>query len=270
MLNLCGHPHCWGFASNVRLASIPPAWETKPSQYSILSCRISSHQTFISCSWIRSATHRNSRRSTFPWLLLSYSMTCNKSSILSTSWTKTASSVFEASYSCQISLISSPCLKKPVDGASRLSARKSMVTASRLCFSSTGTPSTGVMSPTSDSAISCTRAILVQWGMFKRDAKDGGASIVIIDIRYMWSEMDSAAHSPRRRHPSRFVVFRRSRKWKKAIGDVGFVGGGAGSLDSSAVGISNRQGDFGIYIYPQSRSIALRWECFGTMTGLVQ
>lgn len=79
----------------------------------------------------------------------------------------------------------------------------------------------------------------MQWEIFKRDAKDGGASMVIIDIRYIWSEIDSAVYSPKRRHPSRFVVFRRSRKWKKAIGDVGFVGGRAGNLESSTIGVSN-------------------------------
>lgn len=35
------------------------------------------------------------------------------------------------------------------------------------------------------------------------------------------------------RHPSRFVVFSRSRRWKKGIGDVGFAGIGNGSFETS-------------------------------------
>ncbi|KAI5283167.1 hypothetical protein KEM52_003498, partial [Ascosphaera acerosa] len=39
-------------------------------------------------------------------------------------------------------------------------------------------------------------------------------------MRYMWSEMDSPCAMPQRRQPSRFVVFSRSTRWKKATGDA--------------------------------------------------
>ena len=55
--------------------------------------------------------------------------------------------------------------------------------------------------------------------------------MVIIDIRYMWSDMDSPELIWNRRQPSRFVVFRRSRRWKKGIGESGFDGMGAGRVD---------------------------------------
>lgn len=66
------------------------------------------------------------------------------------------------------------------------------------------------------------------------EARDSGTSMVIIDIRYMWSEMDSPDSMPKRRHPSRFLVFSNSRRWKKGIGDVGLVGIGNESLETSA------------------------------------
>ena len=72
------------------------------------------------------------------------------------------------------------------------------------------------------------------------EAKGSGASMVMMDIRYMWSEMDSPDSIPKRRHPSRFVVFSRSRRWKKGTGDVGFVGIGNESLDTSVSFISPR------------------------------
>lgn len=64
-------------------------------------------------------------------------------------------------------------------------------------------------------------------------ARGSGASMVMMDIRYMWSEMDSPSNIRKRRHPSRFVVFSRSRRWKKVTGDVGFAGIGNASLDAS-------------------------------------
>jgi len=66
-----------------------------------------------------------------------------------------------------------------------------MVSASRRDFSGLGTPSTGVMSPTRDSAMSWMRAIFVQRGMLRREERVEGASMVRMDMRYMWSEMDS-------------------------------------------------------------------------------
>jgi hypothetical protein len=48
--------------------------------------------------------------------------------------------------------------------------------------------------------------------------------MVMMDMRYMWSEILSPLSIPKRRQPSRGVVFRRSRRWKKGMGDWGFVG----------------------------------------------
>lgn len=44
--------------------------------------------------------------------------------------------------------------------------------------------------------------------------------MVMMDMRYMWSEIDSPWFMPKRRQPSRFVVLRRSRRWKKGTGEV--------------------------------------------------
>lgn len=50
----------------------------------------------------------------------------------------------------------------------------------------------------------------------------------MIDMRYMWSEMDSPLSIPKRRQPSRLVVLRRSRRWKKGTGEGEFSSGGWG------------------------------------------
>ena len=42
----------------------------------------------------------------------------------------------------------------------------------------------------------------------------------MIDMRYMWSAMDSGWGRWKRRQPSRGVVFRRERVWRKARGEV--------------------------------------------------
>lgn len=52
------------------------------------------------------------------------------------------------------------------------------------------------------------------------DVKDAGAIMVMMDMRYMWSEMDSQLSMPKRRQPARWVVLRRSRRWKKGRGEV--------------------------------------------------
>jgi hypothetical protein len=44
--------------------------------------------------------------------------------------------------------------------------------------------------------------------------------MVMMDMRYMWSLMDSQSLMPKRRQPARWVVLRRSRRWKKGRGDV--------------------------------------------------
>lgn len=43
--------------------------------------------------------------------------------------------------------------------------------------------------------------------------------MVMMDMRYMWSEIDSPWLIPNLRQPSRLVVFRRSRRWKKGTGE---------------------------------------------------
>lgn len=57
--------------------------------------------------------------------------------------------------------------------------------------------------------------------MSKREEREEGASIVRMDMRYMWSAIDSPLEMPKRRQPSRGVVFRRVRRWRKGIGVVG-------------------------------------------------
>lgn len=59
----------------------------------------------------------------------------------------------------------------------------------------------------------------MQRGTSRREDSEGGQSMVMIDMRYMWSEMDSPWLMPNLRHPSRLVVFRRSRRWKKGTGE---------------------------------------------------
>jgi len=63
---------------------------------------------------------------------------------------------------------------------------------------------------------------------------DGGASMVMIDIRYMWSDIDSPPWIPNLLHPSLFSTFSRSTKWKKGMGDVESSCGGLGSWSSTA------------------------------------
>ncbi len=61
--------------------------------------------------------------------------------------------------------------------------------------------------------------------------------MVKMDMRYMWSEIDSPAVMSKRFQPSRLVVFRRSRRWKKGIGEVGFEGTGVGRAERAAWGV---------------------------------
>ena len=62
--------------------------------------------------------------------------------------------------------------------------------------------------------------------------------MVKMDMRYIWSEIDSPAVISKRFQPSRLVVFRRSRRWKKGIGEVGFEGTGVGRAERATLGIS--------------------------------
>ena len=57
--------------------------------------------------------------------------------------------------------------------------------------------------------------------MSRREESEVGANMVMIDIRYMWSEIDSPLRMLKRRQPSRGVVFKRSSRWKKGMGVVG-------------------------------------------------
>lgn len=77
----------------------------------------------------------------------------------------------------------------------------------------------------------------MHFGISSFEARDGGVSSVIIDIRYMWSEMDSPWLMPKRRQPSRFVVLRRSRRWKKGKGEVEFVIGWEGRVERTVWGV---------------------------------
>jgi hypothetical protein len=70
--------------------------------------------------------------------------------------------------------------------------------------------------------------------MFSREERDGGAIIVMIDILYIWSAIDSPSSMPNRRHPSRFSVFNRSTRWKKDIGEVESSCGGSGRAARTA------------------------------------
>lgn len=42
---------------------------------------------------------------------------------------------------------------------------------------------------------------------------------MMMDMRYMWSDIDSPWLMPNRRQPSRLVVFSRSSRWKKGTGE---------------------------------------------------
>jgi hypothetical protein len=61
----------------------------------------------------------------------------------------------------------------------------------------------------------------VHRGMSKREERDLGASMVIMDIRYIWSAIDSPGFTLNRRHPSLGVVLSRSMRCRKGIGDAG-------------------------------------------------
>lgn len=75
--------------------------------------------------------------------------------------------------------------------------------------------------------------------MSMREARARGASSVMMAMRYMWSEIDSPWFMPKRRQPSRFVVFRRVRRWKKGTGEVVCDTGwkGAGMVERTVEGV---------------------------------
>ncbi len=58
----------------------------------------------------------------------------------------------------------------------------------------------------------------MQRGMSRRALREEGASMVRMAMRYMWSAMDSLDGMPKRRQPSRGVVLRRVRRWRKGRG----------------------------------------------------
>lgn len=70
--------------------------------------------------------------------------------------------------------------------------------------------------------------------MFSLEESDEGAIIVMIDILYMWSAIDSPSFMPKRFHPSRFSRFKPSTRWKKGIGEVEFSCGGFGNSARTA------------------------------------
>lgn len=62
--------------------------------------------------------------------------------------------------------------------------------------------------------------------------------MVMMDMRYMWSEMDSPDVIPKRRQPSRLVVLRRSSRCRKGKGVLGWAVGGGSGRAARAVGLS--------------------------------
>lgn len=142
--------------------------------------------------------------------------------------------------------------------------------ASRRFFSGFGTLSTGVMSPTRSSAMSWMRLILIHLLRSSFSRRVGGANMDIIDIRYMWSAMDSplprqletcwwltaagTAHLSiaKRLHPSLFVVFNRSSMWKNGIGDSASVGGWSG-IASNALSTVHGSDTLIVGVYPRSK-----------------
>ena len=112
----------------------------------------------------------------------------------------------------------------------------STAAASRRDFSALEMPSTGVMSPTRASARSWMRASRVHRERLRRGVRLVGQSMVMRAMRYIWSEMDSPEVMPKRRQPSRLVVLRRARRWKKGTGD-GWEGVGRCGKVERAVGV---------------------------------
>src|SRR5271170_3350710 len=53
-------------------------------------------------------------------------------------------------------------------------------------------------------------------------------------MRYIWSAIDSPRAMPKRRHPSRFSVFRRSTRWKNGIGELECSCGASGRAEMTA------------------------------------
>lgn len=79
----------------------------------------------------------------------------------------------------------------------------------------------------------------MQWRIFSFEAREGGASIVMTDMRYMWSAIDSPWGMLNRRQPSLLVVFSRSRRWKNGTGDELFSSIGCGRV--AMTGSAKRQ-----------------------------
>jgi hypothetical protein len=59
--------------------------------------------------------------------------------------------------------------------------------------------------------------------------------MVMMAMRYMWSAMLSPWRMEKRRHPSRGVVLRRVRRWKKGIGVLLLVWYCWGSFDRTGL-----------------------------------
>lgn len=57
----------------------------------------------------------------------------------------------------------------------------------------------------------------------------------MMDMRYMWSLILSPWLMPKRRQPSRLVVLRRSRRWKKGKGEEDLVVGRTGRVERTVV-----------------------------------
>lgn len=70
------------------------------------------------------------------------------------------------------------------------------------------------------------------------EESEAGQRRVMSAMRYMWSLMDSPWLRPKRRQPSRLVVFRRSSMWKKGMGEEVEVEGRWGRSLRTGRGVS--------------------------------
>lgn len=101
------------------------------------------------------------------------------------------------------------------------------------------------MSPTRLSAMSWIRHILIHLCKSSLSLSEGGANMLIMAMRYMWSEMDSPRAMPNRRHPSRLVVLSRSRMWKYGTGESEFSAGGPAGIVARTLGTVHSPGTLG-------------------------
>ena len=76
----------------------------------------------------------------------------------------------------------------------------------------------------------------MHFAISSREDSEGGHISVMIDMRYIWSEIDSPWLIPNRRQPSRLVVFRRSIRCMNGRGEVELSSGWIGNVDRTGFG----------------------------------